>query len=188
MGVTVRPNLAAAGALGNGNHRRQSGGFCSPLASEGFAKSAMHALAPAPVILGNDRHGSRKRMPAELACSAFHQDARRLDGQGRQWIRFRSRGVERTGAGQAGDAKFPFRFRVVRLQIVVSDRPILEIGTGNRAFSRSLDKIEFVESPVVGSEMNAAPANNAAIPDSRLDFRGFVFRFPKRRWLESGIV
>ncbi len=98
-------------------------------------------------------------MPAQLARSAFHQDARRLDGQWRQRIGFRSRRIKRTGARLSRNAKLPFRFRVVRLQIVVSDRPILKIGTGNRAFSRPLYKVELVESPsrINGPRTNSLP-------------------------------
>src|SRR5216683_2225458 len=135
-----------------------------------------------------DPHWSRKRMPAELARSAFHQDARRFDGQRRQRIGFRSRRIKRTCTCLARDAEFPLRFRVVGFEVVVSDGPILKIGTGNRPFSRPLYKVEFVESPVVGGEMNAAAANDAAIRENRLECRCLAFRFPKGGWLLPRIV
>ena len=117
-------------------------------------------------------------MPAELARSALHQDARRFDGQWGQRIGFRSRWIKRTCARLPGHAKLPLRFRVIRFEVVVSDRPVLKPGTGNRAFSRPLDKVKFVESPIVRGEMNAAAANDAAIRDNLLDCRRLVLRKP----------
>src|SRR5713226_1897865 len=87
----------------------------------------------APTSQPKKRHWRWERMPAELARGALENDPGRLHRQGRHGIGFRTRGIERAGTSEARDTDFPFNFRVVRLEVRVSDRPIREAGAGNRA-------------------------------------------------------
>ena len=86
---------------------------------------------PAVVGLRVDRHRRRLRMQAERPRAAFQQHAGRFHRQRRHRIRPRARRIERSRL--ARDAELPFGLRVVRLELVVGDRPVGEAGAGHAA-------------------------------------------------------
>src|SRR5262245_29768600 len=100
-------------------------------------------------------------MKAEGARATLEQYARRLVVQRRQRERPRAMRVERPR--RARDADLPIDFRVIRLELVVGERPIIEAGAGDRSEQRPLAKIDRTKTPVVRREMHAGAADAAAI-------------------------
>ncbi len=173
--VAVGADFAAPGFFRHSNDGRQRAGLGADFAAKAFAEAALHASAAPRSRLRKNRHRRGERMPAELARRAFENDAARFHRQRRHRIRLRTRRIERAGAGETGNADFPFHFRVIRLEVGVSDRPVGERGARNRSNFAALDKINFMEAPVVRGEMDAGPADHPAV-DVRAMSLGFVLR------------
>src|SRR5207253_11158555 len=96
---------------GHANRSHERAGFCADLAAEAETKTALDTGAAAGPRLGKNRHGGRERMPAQLSGGAFKEHSRRFNRQRRHGIRLRARRIERTCAGQAGNANLPFHLR-----------------------------------------------------------------------------
>src|ERR1700716_1242831 len=106
-------------------------------------------------------------MQTQLAGAALEQHTRGLYGQRRHGIRARAWWIKRACAGKTGDADVPFHLRVVRFELCISNRPVLEPGTGDRAQAAAFHEIDLMEAPVVRGEMRATAANGPRIPERR---------------------
>src|SRR5690348_8916205 len=83
------------------------------------------------IWLGQDSHGSRIRMPSQLTCPPFEQNAGRLDRERRQRIGLGAGRVKGISSTHAGDSQFPLRLCVVGFQIGIGNWPIGETGSGD---------------------------------------------------------
>src|SRR2546428_13355244 len=119
-------------------------------------------------------------MPAELSRGALENHPGRLHRQRRHRVRFRSWRIKRTGARPAGNSDLPFHFRVVRFEVVISDRPIRQGRAGDGANLAALDEIDLVESPEIRGKMYAGAADTPAINQCALRLGFFVRRLAKR--------
>ena len=86
-------------------------------------------------------------MIAEFSRALLEEHSARLDWHRRQRVRLRSRRIERTRSGLAGDAQVPLGLGVVRLEVGIGDGPIRESGSGDCAFLARLDEIDLVKAP-----------------------------------------
>ncbi len=179
--VAIGTDFAFAGLFGKRNHAGQRAGFGFDFTTKGQTETAVDTGTSAGARLGKDGHRRRKRIPAEFARGAFKNNAVGFYRQRRHGIWLGTRGIERAGAGESGDAHFPFHFGVVRLEVGVGDRPVDKCGAGDRADFAALLEIDFVEAPEIGGEMVAGAADGAAIDQSALR-PGFVLG----RFAESG--
>src|SRR5262249_60229621 len=113
------------------------------------AEAAGHASAAASAGLRKNGHWRRERIKSELACRAFEENAARFHGEWRHGIKLRTRRIEGTRASEAGNADFPFDFRVVRLEAGVGDGPVNKCPARDRAGFTSFDENEFGERPEI---------------------------------------
>src|SRR5712664_39887 len=133
MDVGIGADFAAAGFFGHADGGGEGAGLCADFAAEGQAEAAIDAGAASGARLGKNSHGRGERMPAELARGTLENYAGGFHGKRRHGVGLRARRIEGAGAGEAGDADFPFYFGVVRLEIGVGDGPVAEVGAGNGA-------------------------------------------------------
>src|ERR1700730_6350440 len=127
-------------------------------------------------------------MPAEFAGGAFEDYAGTLYGQRRHRIGLGAPRIKGAGAGESGDANFPFHFGVIGLEIGVGDRPIAQVGTRDGADFAALDEIDFVEAPEIGGEVHAGAAYAASVNEGALRLGFFVGRFAEGSGLKLGLV
>ena len=73
--------------------------------------------------------------------------------------RLAARSLENVGGVVAGNADFPFGLFVVRLEILVADRPIVQRAAGHRAVGRAHAKVFFHETPRHGAVTERAAAH-----------------------------
>src|ERR1700751_3464382 len=118
-------------------------------------------------------------MVAELAATGFEYYTVSLHRKRGHRIGLGARRIERAGAGEARDADFPLNLGVVRLEVGIRDRPVGEVGAGNVGELVVLLEIDFVESPEVSGEVDAAAADATAIENRLLFPGGFIRRFAK---------
>ena len=132
------PPGAQAAHRGAGNDRQETpggggaeeaGGVVLRLhpAGEAVAGVAADALRR-PVAREVDRQRQRERPESQAAAGVL--DALRRGGErgARIRIRPRTRRLDRVGAGGSVDAQEPFRFGVPGLEVLVEDRPAVEVG------------------------------------------------------------
>jgi len=127
-------------------------------------------------------------MIAELSRCPLEDDARTFDGQWRHGIGLGARRVERTGAGKPGNADLPLNLGVIRLEVRVTNRPVDQSGSGNLTHLAALDKINLVETPEVGSEMDAAATHATTVHYALLNSSLLLRRLPESRGLNFRIV
>src|SRR5216683_2316119 len=188
MDVGVRADFAAAGFLRHADGGGEGAGFCADFAAERQAEAAIDAGASPRARLRKDGHGRGEGMPAELARGAFKNYARTLHGERRHGVGLGARRIEGAGAGEAGDADFPFDLGVVGLEIGVGDGPVAQVGAGNGADFAALDEIDFVEAPEIRGEVHAGAADAATVKDGALGRGFFVGRLAERSGLKFGLV
>ena len=100
------------------------------MAPEAGTHPAMDARRPAHVRLGNNRHGTRDRGQAKFFCRHFEQRTRALERQRRDRVGLRHRRKEGRIHAEARNPHLPFSLRVVRLELLVGDRPVRHAGAG----------------------------------------------------------
>src|SRR5690242_18014334 len=122
-------------------------------------------------------------MPAEFTGCTLKENTGTLYGKRRHGIGLRARRIKGTRIRESGNAHVPFDFRVVGLEIRVSDGPIGECGSWNCTNLAALDKVNLVKTPEVCREMHAGPANTPAVDERALRFGFFVGRFSESSWL-----
>src|SRR5687767_9815914 len=101
-------------------------------------------------------------MKSELSRGALEQDTGGLNRQRWQRVGLRSGRIERS-AGEAGDPEFLFDLGVVRLEVGITDRPVLKVGAGHGTPACTLAKVEFFESPEVAGKVNGSSAHHAPV-------------------------
>src|ERR1700732_4247893 len=170
MDVRVRTDFAASGFFRHADRRGERAGFCADFTAERQAEAAVDASAASRARLRKNGHRRGKRMPAKLPSRALENYAGGFYGKWRHRIRLGARRIKRAGAGESGNADFPFHFGVVRLEVGVSDGPVAQIGAGNGANLAALDEIDFVEAPEICGEMHAGAADAGAINNRPLRF------------------
>src|SRR5690606_23366229 len=69
--------------------------------------------------------------------------------------------------GSAGYADLPIDFRVVRLEPLVGDRPVGEVGARNRTEHAALVEIDLAKAPEIGGEVHAAAADALGVHRGR---------------------
>src|SRR5690348_15110449 len=104
-------------------------------------------------------------MPAELLRRGLEDDARRLDGKGRQRKRRRARWLPGIDRMVSGDAEHLLGARVIRLEIGVGDRPIGEAGTADGAEQTALAEVELAKAPEIRREVHTASTDAPAIDE-----------------------
>ena len=109
-------------------------------------------------------------MQAQLARAPFQEHAGGLHRERRHRIRARARRIERIDTSQARHADLPLDLGVVRLEIGVRDRPVIEASAGNGAEHAALDEIDLVKAPVVRRVVEARPAHCPSVPEGWLEF------------------
>jgi len=186
--VGIRADFAVASFFGHANGGGERTGFCADLTPEAQTKTTIDASTAAGVRLGKNGHGRRKRMPTELASGTFKNYAAGFYGKRGHGIRLGTRRIEGTGAGESGDADFPFDLGVVGLKVGIGDGPIHEIGAGDGADLAALNKIDFVEAPEVRGEMHTGAADEAAVHESALLFGCIARSFTESIGLQLGVI
>src|SRR5258708_36458059 len=144
MHVRVGTNLAPAGALRHSNDGGERTGFGAHFAAEAETEATIDTSASSRSRLRKYRHGCREWMPAKLASGPLENYAGRFHRQWRHRIRLRTRRIARAGIVQSGNTDFPFHFCIVRIHILVLDRPIHEAGSDDRAELGALLEIALV--------------------------------------------
>src|SRR5437867_7521687 len=172
--VTVWPDFAPAGLFGHRDDRRQRARLGSHLAAEVLAETAVKTGAASPIGLRDNGHGSGKSKPSQFASPPFDQYARRFWRQRRERVGLGTGRIQRACSGKSRDSKFPFGFGVIRLELLVTDRPICKAGARNRSQNAALHEVDFVKAPVVSRKVDRAAAHQARIAYGRLDY-GLVF-------------
>src|SRR3984893_4559202 len=127
-------------------------------------------------------------MPAEFAGGAFEDYAGTLYGQRRHRIGLGAPRIKGAGAGESGDANFPFHFAVIGLEVGVGDGPIAQVGARDGADFAALDEIDFVEAPKIGGEVHAGATDTTAINEGALRLGFFVWRFAEGSGLQLWLV
>ncbi len=161
--IALRAHLAASRRLSLRNHGEQRRGLRPRLAAETHAESAVHASRAAAKRLRRNRHGRRKRMQPQLSCTALEQHARRFHRQRRHGIGLGARRIERTRIGKPRHPDLPLHLGVVRLELLVGNRPVSEPGAGDGAQETSLFEVDLVKAPEVRRVVDAAAADQARI-------------------------
>ncbi len=156
-------DLAAAGPLGHGDHRRQRRRLRADLARLTPAEAAVDARGPLVVGSRQDRQRGRLRGVAGPCGAVAQEHAGGLDRHGGHGIAARSRRV--AGARLAGYAHLPVDLGVVGLELVVGDGPVGEGRPGNRAEQAALTEVDGPEAPVVRREVQAAAADGLGVEE-----------------------
>src|SRR6267143_3064546 len=188
MDIGIRANFTAAGAFGHTDYGSERAGLRADFAAEAPTKAAIDTSAAAGAQLRKDGHRRRERIPAKFAGRALENDARRFHRKRRHGIRLRTWRIERAGPGEARYTNFPFHLRVIWLEVGVCNWPIGEAGPGNGADLAALDKIDFVEAPVIGGEVYAGAAHAAAVSDHPLLSRFLIGVFSESIGLEFAVI
>src|SRR5205807_553719 len=84
-------------------------------------------------------------------------------------------------SGCASHADLPIDFRVVRLEILVRDRPIREARTLEGSARAGFLEVDLTETPEVRREVHARAADEPTVDES-----GLHPRFVRRRLTERG--
>src|SRR5579872_5955265 len=168
MGVRTRTNFAASGLLGHGYDAGQGARLRTPFATETLAVSTVCALRASFIRLREDGHGRRISMPAKFFRATFHQNTGGLHWHWRKRVRLGVRWFERIGPDQSGDTQVPLGLGVIGFEFGVSERPVVEAGTGDRSPATALDEIDFVVPPVIGCEMDGPSAHAPPVLNGRL--------------------
>src|SRR6266481_8393135 len=127
-------------------------------------------------------------MVTELAAGALEDNAVSLYRQRRHGIGLGARRIERARPGEAGYADYPLDLRVVRLKVGIGNRPIGKGGAGNIADLAVFLEIDFVETPEVGGEVDAAAADATAIENGLLFPGGFLGRLAESDGMDVDLV
>src|SRR5690348_6473401 len=94
--------------------------------------------------------------------------------------------IERTR--RAGDSDLPIHFRVVRLELLIRDRPVGETGAGQRAFHTGFLEVDLTKAPKVRREVHARSTHAPTVRDGRLHFGLVLFRLAKGVWRFAVVV
>src|SRR6266702_6431147 len=120
-----------------------------------MTEAAMDTARTPAVRLRVDGHRCREGMQTQLAGTALEKHTGGLHGQRWHGIGAGARRIKRACAGKTGYTDVPIHLRVVRFQLRIGDRPILERGPLDGAEAAALHEIDLVEAPVVRGEMRA---------------------------------
>src|SRR5262249_28086873 len=100
----------------------------------------------------------------------------------------RARRIKRARACKARDTDFPFDFRVIRLEIGISDRPVNERRAGGWADFATFYKIDFMEAPEIRGEVIARAADGTPVNESALRLGFLVRRLAEGVWLQLRMI
>src|ERR1700682_1461211 len=93
MDVGIRPNLAAAGALGHTNDGGERAGLCADLAAEAPAKAAVNACAASGTGLRKNRHRCGKGCQPSLRAARSKITPEDFTGSGGMGYGFKRGGM-----------------------------------------------------------------------------------------------
>ena len=148
-------------------------------------------VAGRPTVVG-DRvasGGGRVGVVAEPfgGCRGEHRAVHRSPR--RHWIGTGAPGRERVGAGLAGDADEPLRLGVVRLELVVAERPVGDRCTLDGAELGELAEVVFPKARElsVGVDSPAAHGGRQVVDVAHVQPVAVLLAQPEGPWLEPGI-
>src|SRR5262249_27202773 len=151
-------------------------------------KATVQASTASRARLGKNGHRCGKGIESEFACRTFEEDSAGFRRKRRHRIGLRTRRIKRTCACKARDTNFPLDFRVVGLEVGVSDRPVDEGRARRWADFAALNEIDFMEAPEVCSEVITCTSDGTAVDKGALLFGLFVGRFAERVWLQLRMI
>jgi hypothetical protein len=128
-------------------------------AAEHLAGAAVQAAGPVPIGLRVDRCGQREGGVAERTGTLVEGQGGDAHGMGRIRIALVARRPKRIRGCVAGNAEVPLRLLVEGLEIRVAERPVGQIGAGNRTLVGEHRQLVGAEAPRPRRPVGHGPAH-----------------------------
>ena len=151
-------DFGLAGGARRGDVDRERRGLGIHRAAEARALAAVHALRAPVEDAAVDRHRQREGMQAELLRAGLEQARGRTVDMRRVRVGVRARHLEGVRARPTRDPERLLGLRIEGLELRVADRPVGEVGAGDRAVAAQHAHLVGAEAPAPGAPVHRAAA------------------------------